>query len=292
MRSAPQALPQETGMEGLRVRLLPPMTGSPAWNMAVDEALLRTVGQGRARPTLRFYRWQPPALSVGRFQSLGGQVRLEILQAEGIGLVRRPTGGRAVLHGDEVTYAVILPEAVGLPRSVTAAYRILSRGLAEGLRLLGITPEFLQPTAKPASSGAGASSLCFEAPSWYELAAQGKKLVGSAQLRRFGGLLQHGSLPLRIDRAQVARLVAGTHQGVLQAATSLEEVLGRPVPFEEGAAALQEGFARALGWRLEPGNLTGEEAQLARRLEVAKYATPAWTWDGMEPAEEEAAGHG
>lgn len=84
-------------MEGLRVRLLPPMTGSPAWNMAVDEALLRTVGQGRARPTLRFYRWQPPALSVGRFQSLGGQVRLEILQAEGIGLVRRPTGGRAVL---------------------------------------------------------------------------------------------------------------------------------------------------------------------------------------------------
>mgnify|MGYP001171388096 FL=1 len=279
-------------MEGLRVRLLPPMTGSPAWNMAVDEALLRTVGQGRARPTLRFYRWQPPALSVGRFQSLGGQVRLEILQAEGIGLVRRPTGGRAVLHGDEVTYAVILPEAVGLPRSVTAAYRILSRGLAEGLRLLGITPEFLQPTAKPASSGAGASSLCFEAPSWYELAAQGKKLVGSAQLRRFGGLLQHGSLPLRIDRAQVARLVAGTHQGVLQAATTLEEVLGRPVPFEEGAAALQEGFARALGWRLEPGNLTGEEAQLARRLEVAKYATPAWTWDGMEPAEEEAAGHG
>src|SRR5690606_13686869 len=147
---------------------------------------------------------------------------------------------------------------------------------------LGITPEILQPTAKTASSGAGASSLCFEAPSSYELGAQGKKLVGSAQLRRFGGLLQHGSLLLRIDRAHVARLVPGTRQGVLQSAPSREEALGRPVPFEEGAAALQEGFARALGWRLEPWHLTGEEAQLAWRLEVAKYATPAWTWDGME----------
>lgn len=305
-----QALPDAGRMDGLQVRLLPAVVGSPARNMAVDEALLREVGRGRTLPTLRFYRWDPATLSVGRFQPLRGQVRLEALKTAGLGLVRRPTGGRAVLHDEEVTYAIILPEAVGLPQSVTAAYRLLSTGLAEGLRLLGVTPEFLKPAPRSArahAAGPGAapagiglrdvSSLCFEAPSWYELAAAGKKLVGSAQLRRFGGLLQHGSLPLRIDRHLVGQLVEGTaeRERVLQAATSLEEALGRSVPFQEAAAALQEGLARALGWRLEEGALTPEEDELARRLEREKYGTEAWTLDGVEPSSSEggeAASHG
>lgn len=305
-----RASPGGQGVHGLQVRLLPPATGSPAWNMAVDEAILREVGGGRTLPTLRFYRWNPATLSVGRFQPVRGQVRLEALARRGLGLVRRPTGGRAVLHDDEVTYAIVLPEAAGLPQSVTEAYRLLSTGLAEGLRILGVTPEFLKPARPPRLGPAlpageapahpgirELSSLCFEAPSWYELAAAGKKLVGSAQLRRFGGLLQHGSLPLRIDRGLVGRLMEGTveSQRVLQAATSLEEALGRPVLFEEAAAALQEGLARALGWRLEPGGLSPEEEALAHRLEAEKYGTDLWTFDGAEPPVRDgagAAGHG
>lgn len=304
----PSASPEAQGIYGLRVRLLPPAAGSAARNMAVDEAILREVGRGQAPPTLRFYRWEPAALSVGRFQAVHGQIRLDALAEARLGLVRRPTGGRAVLHADEVTYAVALPEAAGLPASVTEAYRLLSAGLAEGLRLLGVRPEFLRPArpSRPVPGGqAGAgrpsarelSSLCFEAPSWYELGVAGRKLVGSAQLRRFGGLLQHGSLPLRIDRALVGRLVEGAaapHR-VLEAATSLQEALGRPVAFEEVAAALQEGVARALGWRLEPGALSPEEEALARRLEAEKYGTDRWTLDGLEPEgceEAEAAHHG
>lgn len=292
-------------MYGLRVRLLPPAAASPARNMAVDEAILREVGRGQTPPTLRFYRWNPAALSVGRFQAVREQVRLDELARAGLGLVRRPTGGRAVLHDEEVTYAVILPESVGLPSSVTEAYRLLSTGLAEGLRLLGVSPEFFQP-ARPARLGPGGqaggpasrsasregSSLCFEAPSWYELGVAGRKLVGSAQLRRFGGLLQHGSVPLRLDRALVGRLVEGhveSHR-VLQTATSLEEALGRPVTFEEAAAALQEGLIRALGWRLEPGALSPEEEVLARKLEAGKYGAEPWTFDGAEPALDEEAG--
>lgn len=275
--------------------------------MAVDEAILREVGAGRSAPTLRFYRWNPPTLSVGRFQQVRGQIDVEGCRRLGIGLVRRPTGGRAVLHDDEVTYSVVLPEAAGLPASVTAAYRLLSIGLAEGLRLLGIEPEFLKPVprkraespahavpegsreaATPASSGrADLSALCFEAPSWYELAAAGKKLVGSAQLRRFGGLLQHGSLLLRLERERVAPLVGGSGSAaaVLQAATSLEEVLGRYLPFDEAVEAMQEGFRRALGWVLEPGDLSTREEKKADWLARYKYGTDAWNLDRTEPEE-------
>src|SRR5690606_1579443 len=140
------------------------------------------------------------------------------------------------------------------------------------------------------------SALCFEAPSWYELAAAGKKLVGSAQLRRFGGLLQHGSLLLRLDRERVAPLVGGSGSAaaVLQAATSLEEVLGRYLPFAEGVGGIEEGFRRALGWILEPGGLSPREEEKAAWLARHKYGTDAWNLDRTEPegpwSEEERAG--
>ncbi|BAS29443.1 octanoyltransferase [Limnochorda pilosa] len=280
---------------------------SPAWNMAVDEAILREAGAGRSVPTLRFYRWDPPTLSLGRFQQAWGHVDLEACRRRRIGLVRRPTGGRAVLHDHEVTYAVVLPEVVGLPASVTEAYRLLSQGLAEGLRILGVEPQFLRPLPRNAKAaapvageqgaaaagaeGRGAaqdlSALCFEAPSWYELAAEGKKLVGSAQLRRHGGVLQHGSLLLHLDRALAAELLGGggRSEGVLQSAASLDEALGRPVSFEEAADALKQGFGRALGWQVTPAALTPREERLARWLAEHKYGSDGWNLDRVEPEE-------
>jgi len=270
-------------------RLLHTPFTSGARNMAVDEAILLANAGGSAPPTLRFFGWTPPCLSLGYAQS-GADADRERLRALGVDLVRRPTGGRAILHTDELTYSVIAP--MDEPRvlgGVVESYQHLSAGLRQGLERLGLTVR-ADKEYTTAEAGTAKGPVCFEVPSNYEITVglgdRPRKLLGSAQVRKQGVVLQHGTLPLAGDIARIvqglafeseaARQAAGVR--VAQRATTLAAVLGRAISWDEAAAALAAGFAAALNLTLTPGPLTGAEAALADKLCADKYATDAWNY--------------
>lgn len=244
--------------------------------MAIDEAILRAVAAGLVLPTLRLYAWAPPCLSLGRAQPLAN-VDLEALHAAGFDLVRRPTGGKAILHADELTYSVIAPESE--PRvagGVIESYRRLSQGLVCALEKLGVPRVEISQRAEHRSLH---SPVCFEEPSNYEITAGGRKVVGSAQMRAQGAVLQHGAIPLGGDIARICPVLADHPDPALvhSRATTIVEELGRPVTWEQAADALALGFAETLNLRLEPGQLTDKERAWAEELRTQKYATDAWT---------------
>lgn len=252
-----------------------------ATNMAVDQAILDAVVEGASPPTLRFYAWSPPCLSLGRGQCLS-DADLETCRATGTDIVRRPTGGRSILHTDELTYSVTLlqtdPRAEG---GVVEGYRRLSEGLLAGLHSLGVPAAQAVGLRKP---GADETAICFETPADYEITVAGRKLVGSAQWRARGGVLQHGALPLCGDLARIVDYLAlsdvereAQRRHVRLYATTLEEATGRILPFDRVAQSLAEGFAQALNLTLIPGELTEQERDLAADLRDAVYTAPEWT---------------
>lgn len=252
-----------------------------ATNMSVDEAILSHVSEGRSQPTLRFYAWSPPCLSLGRSQPLA-DVDLAACHAAGVDIVRRPTGGRAILHTDELTYSVALPQDD--PRvtgDVVDSYRRLSEGLLAGLHQLGV--EAVQATDR-SPSRADQTAVCFEVPSAYEITVAGRKLVGSAQWRGRGGVLQHGTLPLHGDLTRILNyLPLSTDERQLQAhllrgrVITLEGARGRALPFDQVARALANGFAQALNLTMVPGKLGAGEDALATDIRRERYAAPDWT---------------
>lgn len=259
---------------------------SGAANMAVDEAIAEATASGAAPPTLRFYRWRFPTVSLGRFQKLADvdEPRIAIL---GYDLVRRSTGGRAILHTDELTYSVAGP--IADPRmagGVMDAYLRFSNSLLSGLATLGLAAETEPGGARAARA---LSAACFEAPSAYEITAGGCKLMGSAQSRRQGYVLQHGSLPLQGDITRLVDVLALTcsaktrlRRQLRRQAVTLAEALGLPpdserLAFPRVAAAMAEGFAAALDLVLEPGALTAGELRRSAELIRTRYADPAWT---------------
>ncbi len=262
-----------------RWRLLRMGTQDGATNMAIDEAILRAVAAGLVPPTLRLYAWQPPCLSLGQSQ-LSNEVDWAACAARGYDVVRRPTGGRAILHTDELTYSVTAPESE--PRvagGILSSYRQLSEGLLEGLHLLGVPGvEAHHPEAAASSSLKQNNPVCFEVPSSYEITAGNKKLVGSAQVRREGVVLQHGALPLVGDIARICDVLAGHPQPerVRARATTIESVLGYAVSFEEAARAIVQGFTSALHVELVPGDLVSQERAWADELRQERYATDEW----------------
>ena len=252
-----------------------------ATNMAIDEAVVTNVLEGASPPTLRFYGWSPPCLSLGRGQPFA-DVDLAACQTAAVDVVRRPSGGRAILHTDELTYSVALlqtdPLAAG---GILESYRRLSEGLLAGLRRLGVQAIQTAGARKPTED---LSAVCFETPSDYEITVQGLKLVGSAQWRARGGVLQHGTLPLCGDITRIISYLAlpGTEreaqrQTLRTRATTLEASLGQPVPFARTASALADGFSQALDLELVPGKLTTREQDLATDLRRSRYAAPDWT---------------
>ncbi|MCL4517282.1 MAG: prephenate dehydratase [Firmicutes bacterium] len=258
-----------------------------AWNMAVDEAIMAQVANGLAPPTIRVYGWNPPALSLGYFQNRNREVDLAGCGRKGFDCVRRPTGGRAVVHDREVTYAFIVPENHPLlPAGVIASYQVITRGILEGLRNLGVDAVMATPSRKeqPRDFGAGTTAACFDAPSWYEVTVSGKKLVGSAQVRRYGAVLQHGSILLDLSvedlfavlKFRSPELRARAERLFTEKATSLLAVLGRAVSPVELKAALREGWSKALGIELADGRLSQGELEKAAQLEREKYASEDW----------------
>ncbi len=252
-----------------------------ATNMAIDEAILSSVAAGQSPPTLRFYAWRPPCISIGYSQPMRQVVDLEACRRDGVTWVRRPTGGRAILHVDELTYSVALPASDRrVLGGVIASYRRLSLGLLVGFRRLGLKAAQAEARQEKAAE---LSAACFDVPSHYEITVAGKKLVGSAQLRRQDVVLQHGALPLSGD---VARLVsylqlsdearASLRAELRRRAVTLSEALGRRVSAGQVAEALAQGFAEALNLDLEPGMLTRQEQDLAGQLREKKYAAQDW----------------
>lgn len=253
-------------------------------NMAIDAAIARAHGRGEVPPTLRFYGWQPAAVSIGYFQSMTHEVDLEAVRAGGFGYVRRPTGGRLIFHHMELTYSVVIREEL-LPGGVVETYRELSRGLLEGLRVLGAEPELSGGERDPRRADPGGfHTACFDSASAYELQVNGKKIAGSAQTRKDGVLLQHGSILLDIDVPllfSLMRLPEGAPVERLMRrfeskAATLKEALGREVSYEEARDAFTTGFARGLGLTLSAGVLNTAEMVEAERLVTEKYGNDAW----------------
>lgn len=246
-----------------------------AWNMAVDEAIVTAVGRGDSLPTLRFYQWEPPCLSLGRSQSDADVDTLACHRA-GIHCVRRPTGGRAILHQNELTYSLSLP--LSDPRAagdIVESYRRLSEGLADGLRRLGLAIQ----RAQPGKAQTDAAPACFETLAGYEITVGGRKLLGSAQFRTRTALLQHGSLPLYGDVSAIVDFLSladvareAMRQRLRATATTVEQALGWRVPLADAAAALCRGITDALNVRLVEGHLSPEETDIANRLQAEKYA--------------------
>jgi len=228
-------------------RLLDSGPNIGAYNMAVDEELLARAQAGETTPVLRFYTWHPPALSIGRFQKIGTAVDAEACRQRGIDIVRRITGGRAVLHNKELTYSVIArTDDTLFPMNVHGTYKIIAAGLLQGLRNLGIPAEMVSRSSRHAGlvKKDTKDAACFSSPSWYEIIVHGRKIIGSAQRRLSGAFLQHGSILLDYDPALEAEVIPGGSMS--DAVTCIRAELGREVGPDEVKRAFREGFARAL----------------------------------------------
>ncbi|MBI4609966.1 MAG: lipoate--protein ligase family protein [Candidatus Rokubacteria bacterium] len=264
--------------EAWRLLVTEPLDG--ASNMALDEAMLLARIQGLAPPTLRFFSWNPPTVSLGYGQRLDARINVEACRRLGAGVVRRPTGGSAIYHDTlerEVTYSVVARagdfEGSG---DLLESYRWIGAGLTAGLRRLGVEAEMVpvQP-----SDPAATPAFCFARTGSYEIEVGGKKLVGSAQRRQAGAFLQHGSILLGADVARL-RLVFSGEGDPLAGMTTLEAALGRRPALDEVVQALAAGFRETHGLDLIPGGLTGDEEALMERLTREKYGTEGWTQSG------------
>ncbi len=263
-----------------RLLITPPARG--AWNMAVDEAILESVGANLSLPTLRLYAWDPACLSIGYAQP-SADIDFDRLSAHSWDWVRRPTGGRAILHTDELTYSVMAP--LNEPRvagSVIQSYQRLSAALLAALHSLNIPAE-----AHPLSSAVKAAQndpVCFEVPSNYEIVSGGKKLIGSAQARRKEGVLQHGTLPLYGDLLRITQVLkfadeqsrSEAGERLLLHATTLELELGGCLDWQTAAQGFIDGFQSALDLQFIRDGLTSAESTRALQLVQEKYNHITW----------------
>ncbi|MGX0286677.1 lipoate--protein ligase family protein [Staphylococcus epidermidis] len=265
-------------------------TGSknPYYNMAMDEALLNFVSRGEIDPVIRFYTWNPATLSIGYFQRLQKEIDIDKVKEKGYGLVRRQTGGRGVLHDKELTYSVIVPEShPNMPSTVTEAYKIISQGLLEGFKNLGFETYFAIPRSKEERDKLKQprSSVCFDAPSWYELVVEGRKIVGSAQTRQKGVILQHGSILQDIDIDDLfdmfifknERLKAKMKENFVQKAVAINDISNQHITLNEMENAFESGFKKGLNIDFKPLELTEKQKEEVQELEE-KYRSEAWMY--------------
>jgi lipoate-protein ligase A len=258
----------------------PPQDGFE--NMARDEALLeacRRDGEDSPRyPVLRIYGWNVPTLSLGRFQDALRSVDQGFCREHGIPVVRRPTGGAAVLHDREVTYCLVGPTGKApFCGSILDSYKEIAAGIAEGLSLLGLSAD---PGCRTRATAALATPpQCFARVGSYEITFAGKKVVGSAQVRRKGAALQHGSILLDANGRLFDEATGGQRED-RRGWTTLRELLGRRPDFEEVALALARGLGSVFSVDWEMGEIAPAEDRLSQRLRARKYLNAHWTARG------------
>jgi len=262
---------------------------SPSFNMALDEALLDWHGSGKIPPVIRFYGWKPASLSVGYFQNIEKEIDMDAVKQHGLGFVRRPTGGRGVLHEHELTYSVIVSEEhPEMPKTVTEAYRVISEGILQGFQKLGLEAYFAVPktSAEKDALKNPRSAVCFDAPSWYELVVEGRKVAGSAQTRQKGVILQHGSILLDLDEDKLFSLFKYPNERVKERmqkafktkAVAINEISSRTITIDEAKEAFKAGFEDGLGIHLEPYTLSEEELDYVYTLAKNKYQSDEWNF--------------
>jgi lipoyl(octanoyl) transferase len=262
---------------------------SPSFNMAMDEALLNWHSKGEIPPIIRFYGWNPPTLSIGYFQKAEKEINLDEVKKQGAGFVRRPTGGRAVLHEHELTYSVIVTEEhPDMPKTVTEAYRVISEGVLRGFQNLGLEAYFAVPRtdSEKAALKEPRSSVCFDAPSWYELVVEGRKVAGSAQTRQKGVILQHGSILLDLDNDKLFsmfnfpsdRVKERMMKSFKEKAVAIHDLTERRIDILEAKEAFKHGFAEGLGIELKPYSLSEKQLEEINDLAKTKYESDDWNF--------------
>ena len=249
----------------------------------MDESILEHIHRGEALPTLRLYSWNPACLSLGHAQSFK-DVDVARLRSNGWDVVRRLTGGRAILHTDELTYSVTggADDPV-LSGGVLESYNRLAQALMFAAHEIGLPVEMKEERVEHASGAI--NPVCFEVPSTYEITVNEKKLIGSAQARKKDGVLQHGSLPLSGDLTRICQALVfadeaareNAAQRLLARATTVESILGMKINWETAAKSFVHGFEAQLGIQFERGELSASESARAEELVEEKYANPVWT---------------
>ena len=266
-------------------------------NMAIDEAIMIAHREGLVSPTIRFYQWSPPAVSLGYFQDLKKEIDIDACQDMGIDIVRRPTGGKAVLHDKELTYSFVIKEDHPLVNdSILETYKKISRGIIKGLSYLGVKAALVpvREKLKNDSLNKGKNSkilhpdiksICFSVPSQYEVQVDGKKILGSAQVRKGGIVLQHGSLLIKLEKDKLFSVFNFPSVQVREKlksrlnATSLEEILKKKIGFSELSEVLTRGFEEEFGVKLVKGKLTEQEEKASIDLFKNKYSTYEWNYE-------------
>jgi lipoate-protein ligase A len=264
-----------------RLIITPPAEGG--WNMALDEALQISIGRHEQKPALRLFAWEPPCVSLGYAQPIS-DIDLNALNTYGYGIVRRPTGGRAVLHIDELTYSVIAPdEEPRVQGSIIESYRRLSGALLHALHLLGINAKADNEYVLPQGTQKNAP-VCFEVPSNYEIVVDEKKIIGSAQARRHRAVLQHGSLPLYGDITRIVDVMTFPDEEkrekvrarLQEHAVNVSAVLQRDISWQTAANAFAQAFSEILNIQFIACQATEEELSQAELLHKEKYGTKTW----------------
>ena len=251
----------------ISIRFLDLKVNDAYTNMAIDEAITKARGEGKAPDTLRFYMWKPSAVTLGYFQSVEDEVNLEALNRFGFNLNRRISGGGAVLNSEtgEITYSVILREDDPLMSTdPVESYHLLCQGIIDALDVLGIKAEF-----KPIN----------------DIIVNGKKISGNAQIRRYGAVLHHGTLLVDFDAKQMfgvlkiskEKLSDKMIQQAEDRVTTVRRLLGRPIGFHEVRDALEKGYKKALNAELAKGDLTSYEQELVKQFRE-RYAGRAWIY--------------
>jgi lipoate-protein ligase A len=260
---------------GVRFRLILDEPGNGRLNMAVDEALMASVGSGESPATVRLYGFAPPTLSFGRFQRIKDLIRWETVRAEGITLVRRPTGGQAVLHDRELTYSLVLHKDHLQPFGKREIYRFIAELLLEGLIRLGV-----QGLSNRKRNGDLHNPDCFRSTGEYEIASSlARKLIGSAQVVNRTSSLQHGAIPLDMSYRRIDRYLDLGPESQLEEPSCLSAELGEPVSFAQAVKAFAEGFdggLRQRGVKMQTGVLTEWESRKAEELLQQKYSGDEW----------------
>jgi len=253
-----------------------PQKGS--WNMAADDYLFQSLGN-ETSTYLRFYQWERPTVSIGYSQKVTQIVDLDKCRSMGIALVRRITGGKLVLHHQEVTYSLCSSDSGLFTSKLMDSYRLISEALIRGLEKMGIKCRLAGNTP---SSYARGLLPCFSHPAQNEIEIDGKKIIGSAQKRAGGRFIQHGSIPLKKDEELLKSISKLSREGFRMNMTSLSDTLGREVDFDWVVKHLQSGISEYFNIHLNLQLFSEEEKEAIRKIQAERYDNPAWTY-GIRP---------
>lgn len=282
----------------MNFRLIDTGFNNAAMNMAIDESLLAS-----KKPVLRFYRWKPAALSLGYFQNVS-DINIKECKKNNVDIVRRITGGKTVLHDRELTYSFIIDERA-MPKSIIESYKIISRGILMALKELGVNASIKkeidinksirkkinnenlsmekESLNNKKNKIRNKSAICFNEPSYYEIVVGNKKIVGSAQTRKDGKLLQHGSVLIDININKLTSLfnIKNKKEIIKQSEkriTSINDELNKKIDYTDVAGAMRNGFEKNFKVDLEEDKLTEKELDTAKRLVKEKYSTKEWNF--------------